>query len=155
MQRPTGITALASLYLVSGGLSLLTSCFAMLVGSWLTAKAERRGYYPPVLASASAYRGELAFWLGLIGTCASVFKLVAAVGLWMLQPWGWRLAVIGTVLKLATHLVAAIRGAITPAGVAGAVINGAVLVYLSTPHVQRALWGTRDDARNDPWASPS
>ena len=29
MQRPSGITVLAILYFVSGGLSLTTSCFAM------------------------------------------------------------------------------------------------------------------------------
>ena len=29
MRRPTGVTILTILYLVSGGLSLTTSCFAM------------------------------------------------------------------------------------------------------------------------------
>jgi hypothetical protein len=52
-------------------------------------------------------------------------------------------------LKLVTHVVAANRRAITPAGVVGALVNGATLVYLSMPHVQRALWDDRDDARPD------
>jgi hypothetical protein len=46
-----------------------------------------------------------------------------------------------------THVVAANRRAITPAGVAGALVNGASLVYLSIPHVQRALAGVPVDAQ--------
>ena len=149
MQRPSGITVLAILYFVSGGLSLVMSCFAMVVGNWLAVKAEQPGYFPALMAPASAFRGQLAFWLGLIGTAAALFKLVAAVGLWTLQPWGWRLALFSGVLKLVTHVVAVNRRAITPAGVVGALVNGAILVYLSMPHVQRALWGDPDDARPD------
>jgi hypothetical protein len=88
MQRPSGITVLATLYFVRGGLSLAMSCVAMVVGNWL---AERPGYFPAMLAPASAFRGQLTFWLRLVGTAAALFKLVAAVGLWTLQPWGWRL----------------------------------------------------------------
>ena len=144
MQRPPGIAIVAILYFISGGLSLATSCFAMVAGSWLTAIAARPGYLSPLLVQASAFRGEYAFWLGLVGTGASLFKLVAATGLWMLQPWAWRLALIGGALKLVTHLVAVTRGAITPTGVVGALVNAAVLVYLSTPHVRRALSGVPD-----------
>jgi hypothetical protein len=47
------------------------------------------------------------------------------------------------------------RGAITPAGVVGALLNGAVLVYLSTPHVRRALSDVPDDAPIDaPMTTP-
>jgi hypothetical protein len=150
MQRPTGITVLAILYFVSGGLSLALSCFSMVVGSWMTATAARPGYVPSLLAPATAFRGEHAFWLGLIGTGAALLKVVAAAGLWTLQPWGWRLALVGGTLKLVTHLVAVMRGAITPAGVVGALVNGAVLVYLSTPHVRRALSDVPDDAPMPP-----
>jgi uncharacterized membrane protein (DUF2068 family) len=151
MQRPTGITVLAILYFVSGGLTLATSCIAVMVGSWLTATAARPGYVLSLLATGAAVRGEHAFWLGLIGTVASLVKLVAAAGLWALQPWAWGLALIGGALKLATHVVAVTRGAITPAGVVGALVNGAVLVYLFTPHVRRALSGVPDlDVPDDP-----
>jgi hypothetical protein len=142
MQRSTGITVLAILYFVSGGLNLATSCFSMMVGSWLT--SARPGYVPSLLAPVAAYRGEQAFWLGLSGAGASLFKLVAAAGLFTLQPWAWRLALIGGALKVMTHVLAMSRGAITPAGVVGALGNGAALVYLFTPHVRRALSGVPD-----------
>ena len=144
MQRPPGIAVVAALYSVSGGLSLATSCFSMVAGSWLIAFAVRPGSRLWLLAPGAAFRGEHAFWLGLIGTVASLLKLVAATGLWALQPWAWRLALIGGALKLATHLAAVSRGAMTPAGVVGAVANGAVLAYLFTPPVRRALSGVPD-----------
>ena len=147
MRRPTGITILTILYLVSGGLSLTTSCFSMAGGAWLTAQTARSGSVLTVLAPAAAFRGESAFWLGLLGTGAALFKLVAAAGLWTLQPWGWRLALVGGTLKLMTHLVAVRRNAITPAGIVGALVNIAVLVYLFTPHVRQALSGAPVDTQ--------
>src|SRR3954462_11093525 len=142
MQRPTGITVLAILDFVSGGLNLATSCFSMMVGSWLT--SARPGYVPALLAPSAAFQGEHAFWLGLVGAVASLFKLVAAAGLWTLQPWAWKLALLGGALKVMTHLLAVTRGAMTPSGVVGALGNGAALVYLFSPHVQRALSGVPD-----------
>jgi hypothetical protein len=147
MRRPTGITLLTIFYLVSGGLSLTTSCFAMAGGAWLTAQTTRPGPGLMVLAPAAAFRGERAFWLGLLGTVAALCKLVAVAGLWTLQPWGWWLALVGGTLKLMTHLVALLRNAITPAGVVGALVNGAVLVYLFMPHVREALSGVLVDAQ--------
>jgi len=146
MQRPTGLTVLTILYFLSGGLSLTTSSVSMVFGAWLTTKGGRFGAGPSVLAPAAAYRGELAFWLGLLGTGAAVFKLVAAAGLWMMKPWGWQLALVGGALKLITHLVAMIRNAINPAGILGALIDIAILVYLCTPQVRRALSGDPVDA---------
>ena len=147
MRRPTGITILTILYVVSGGLSLTTSCLAMVGGAWLTAQTVRPGSGLTVLAPGAAFRGESAFWLGLVGTGAALFKLVAVAGLWTLQPWGWWLALVGGTLKLMTHLMALRRNAITPAGIVGALVNGAVLIYLFTPHVRRALSGAPVDAQ--------
>ncbi len=148
MQRPTGIAILTILYFVSGGLSLTRSCFTMAGGAWLTAQTAHPGPGLTMLAPAAAFRGERAFWLGLLGTVAALCKLVAVAGLWTLQPWGWWLALVGGTLKLMTHLVAVRRNAITPAGIVGALVNGAVLVYLFTPHVRRALSGVPVDAQN-------
>jgi len=147
MQRPTGIVVLTILYVVSGGLNLTTSCLAMVFGALLATRGQRLSAGPSLLVPAAAYRGDYALWLGLLGTAAALFKLAAAAGLWMLQPWGWQLALAGTTLKLITHLLAAFRRALTPAGLVGALLNLGVLIYLLTPHVRRALSG----APEDPW----
>ena len=147
MQRPTGIVVLTILYIVNGGLSLFTSGLSMALGALLATRSGRLSSGPSLLVPAAAYRGDYALWLGLLGTAAALFKLTAAAGLWMLQPWGWQLALAGTSLKLVTHLVAAFRRALTPAGLVGALLNLGVLVYLLTPNVRRALSG----APEDPW----
>ena len=43
MQRPPGLAVVAILYLLTGGFSLATSCFAMVAGSWLIGFAARPG----------------------------------------------------------------------------------------------------------------
>jgi hypothetical protein len=73
-----------------------------------------------------------------------------AAGLWTLRPWGWRFALTGISCSLFSDLVAASRGAVTPAGVVGASANAAVLVYLATPHVRRAFAGGHLDAPLSP-----
>jgi uncharacterized membrane protein (DUF2068 family) len=146
MQRPTGITILALLLFLSGGGGLVTSCLAMAVGSRLTATADRTGTLASVLAPEFALRGSHVFWVGLLGTGAALFRLAAAAGLWTLQPWGRQLALLGAALNLASHLVVAIRGAIPPARVAGALADIVVLVYLSRPHARQALVDVPIDA---------
>src|SRR5262252_8120000 len=112
MQRPTGITVLAILYFLGGGLSL-----AVAAGGRMAEEAAASGAVPPALAPNLAARGDVAFWSGLLGTAASLFSLGAGAGLWTLQPWAWQLALVRATLKVVRHLTAAIQGAITPAGI--------------------------------------
>jgi hypothetical protein len=145
MERPAGITVLAILHFLGGIFNLAISCFTMAAGRWLTSEAEDTGDVPPMLAPVVALRGNFTFWLGLFGAGASLFRLVAGAGLWTLQPWGWRLALISAALKLAAHLLAAFRGAVTPGRVVDSLVDVAVLVYLSLPHVRHALVPVESD----------
>jgi len=141
MQRPTGITILAIVYFVGGVISIVFSCLALAVSDRLTAEAEEEEFDEASsgLTLDLAFRGNPVFWIGLIGAGASLFKLIAAVGLWTLKPWGRKLALVSGMLHLFTNVFAVIRGAITPSGVMGLLVNGAVLLYLSRPDVRRAL----------------
>jgi uncharacterized membrane protein (DUF2068 family) len=139
MQRPTGITILAIVYFLGGGISFVLSCLALAVGGGLRAADANTDDSSSVLALNLAFRGDSMFWVGLMGAGAALFKLSAATGLWMLKPWGRQLALIGGTLHLLTHLFGVIRGAITPAGVIGLLVNGGLLLYLSQYDVQRAL----------------
>jgi uncharacterized membrane protein (DUF2068 family) len=139
MQRPVGITVLAIVLGLRGGLSLAMACGAIAVGRWLTRQSDSFGPVPLVLSSDLAFRGTLLFLLGVIGTFASLLKLISGAGLLMLQPWAWWLALISATIKLLTHLVTAVRGAITPMGIAAMVVDIGVLAYLAGPQVRRAL----------------
>ena len=94
MQRPTGITILAIVYFLSGAFDLLMSCFAMAAGDRLLEDTEASVDVQPALVPYRPLRGSLVFWIALCGTGASLFKLSAGAGLWSLQPWGWRLALL-------------------------------------------------------------
>jgi hypothetical protein len=146
MQRPTGISALAILYGVSGGISFLMSCCAMAVASRLALKAERAGSDSLVLAPDFALWGNVVFWAGLAGSGVSVLRILAAIGLWTLNPLGWRLALVRNSLKLATCPVVMIRDGFTASRVAGVLLDGAILFYLSRPHVRHAFSGVQLDA---------
>jgi hypothetical protein len=139
MHRPTGVTVLAIVYLLSGGLSLVASSVAVVGARQLTAEAEHSGDALSALATDFASCGDAVFCTGLLGTCASLFTLGTGAGLWTLQSWGWRIALFRSTVKLATHLVAGARGALTLNHVVGVLANIAVLAYLSRPHVRLAL----------------
>jgi len=141
MQRPTGITILAIVDFLSGALSLVFSCFALAVSNRVSSDAEEEDFEEAssVLTLDLAFRRSPVFWIGLIGTSISLFKLSAAVGLWTLKPWGRQLALVSGTLNLLTHVLGVIRGAITPSGLMGLLLNGAVLLYLYRPDVRRAL----------------
>jgi hypothetical protein len=147
MQRPTGITILALLYVFGGSLSLAMSSVAVAESGRLTRRAEASGDLSRERASELAFGRNLAFWIGLFGTGASSFKLVAAAGLWTLQPWGRQIALIRATLKLASHLAAPIQGVMTPAHVAGTLVDITVLFYLCRPHVRHTLSGAAIDVR--------
>ena len=59
----------------------------------------------------------------------------------MLSPWGWRIALLRASLTLATHALAGVQGANTPATAVVALVNVAVLSYLARPHVRRVFSG--------------
>src|SRR6187551_1936658 len=108
MQRPTGITILAIVYFVGGGISIVFSCLALAVSDRLTAEAEAEEEEFDEASSGLtldlAFRGNPVFWIGLIGAGASLFKLIAAVGLWTLKPWGRKLALVTGMLHLLTNV---------------------------------------------------
>src|SRR4051812_13554258 len=150
MHRPTGVTVLAIMYLVGGGLGLVASCFTVAGGSQIAAEARSPDNPSSDLAPDFAFCGSLVFWIGLIGTGASLLSLGTGAGLWMLRPWGWRIALLRATVKLTTHLVAMGRGALTPSHAFGVLVNMAVLTYLSRPNVRQALSDTPISASSAP-----
>jgi uncharacterized membrane protein (DUF2068 family) len=147
MQRPTGVTILAIVDFLGGAISLVMSGLTMAASWWLITETEESSdNVSSVVTMDLAFRGNLMFWVGLLRMGASLSKLVAAVGLWWRKPWGWQLALISGLLKLGTHLVAALRGAISPSAVLHLLVDSAVVVYLCTPRVRRQLSGVSINA---------
>jgi uncharacterized membrane protein (DUF2068 family) len=145
MQRPAGITFLAIAYFLGGGVSFLISCLALAVSGRLLADKASTAASSSALSVNLAQRGNTVFWISLFGAGTSLFKLIAATGLWTLQPWGRQLALVSGVLNLLTHVLPVFRGAITPSGVLGLLVNGSVLLYLFKYDVRSGLTDARID----------
>ena len=90
MKRPTGVTILAVLAFISGGLRFLAAFLAFGAGSWISAEA-RSGYFLPGITPYADAFGTLGFWIGLVGMVVSGLIIAAACGLWILARWGYRL----------------------------------------------------------------
>jgi hypothetical protein len=134
-QRPSGITLLASIYVVLAVLSLIWSLLIFGVGglSWLTG----------ALFSADDLRsfGGGNTWAGFIGLISAVIQLLVAFGLFGMKRWAWLLAVLGALLTFAQGIIGMFGGGFFMfcCGAFGLIIPGAILFYLLRPHVRAAF----------------
>jgi hypothetical protein len=81
MERPTGVTILAALSIISGLIAILGGLALFTVG-------------PGII-------GGVVLILGIL-------SLIYGWGLWTLKPWAWMLAIIGAALNLVTALISAL-----------------------------------------------
>jgi hypothetical protein len=135
MQRPTGVTVLAIVLLVSAAFRFIVSFLDFGIGSWLTTMSASPGSGAPA-APAGATQGNLGFWIGLGGMLVALVMLIAARGLWMLETWGWWLTVACLLVGLTLNMGAAMQGAYTTRTVGLAIFDAVFLAYLFTPQVR-------------------
>jgi hypothetical protein len=147
MQRPTGITILASLAFLSGGLHFLGAFLAFTSGSMLSAQA-RSGYFLPQFAPYVDAVGNVGFWIGMIGMIAAAVTLAAAAGLWVLSKFGYWLTIVMLIVNLVLDVVESLGGYVTAFHVLGAVLALVALVYLTRPRIRQAFAGFPIDAPN-------
>jgi hypothetical protein len=145
MQRPTGVTLLAVLAFLSGGLHFLAAFLAFAGGSWISAQAIS-GYYVPLAAPFANAFGNYGFWIGLIGMIFAGITLAAACGLWVLARWGWWLTIVGLSLNLIMDIVHWLGGYTSSFGLIGALLAIIALVYLTRPQIKHAFDGFPIDA---------
>jgi hypothetical protein len=145
MERPTGVTILALLAFVSGGLHFLGAFLAFGSGSWLSAEA-RSGYFAPQAAPFVDAFGNLGFSIGMAGMIAAALTLVAAGGLWVLSRFGYRLAAIMLVINLVLDIFQLLDGYASLLTGIGALLAVVALVYLWRPDVRHAFAGFPVDA---------
>jgi hypothetical protein len=138
MQRPTGITVLAILGFVVGGLHFLAAFLAFARGSMLTAEAAS-GYFLPQVTPFMYSVGDYGFWIGLIGMAIAVFLLAAAAGLWVLSRTGYWLTIVAIGLNLVMDVVNLFTGNASVLTLLGAALGIVALFYLSRPRIYHAF----------------
>jgi hypothetical protein len=122
-ERPAGITILAFLDMLGGGLLILGAIL-----TWVFV-----GIFAATLAVAT-YGGLVAALGGVIGVVFLVLGLIAlgiGYGLWKGRGWSWTASLIFAVLGLLGGLLS------LPYGVVGLLIDAAILYYLTRPQVKQ------------------
>ncbi len=133
--RPAGVTIIAILAFILGGISLLWSLLVLGVaglGSLFGGMVGAEG-----LASAGASTGVSAF----IGVLAGIVQIVVGFGLLGVYRWAWYLALIAVGLNVVSGLISMFTG-----GVWGLICGGLtiilpaiILIYLLMPGVRRTF----------------
>ncbi len=137
MNRPTGVSVIAVLTVISGILMLLMGGVILLTG---------RGFLlgSPEAASAgmtAATSHDLGLFLSISSALMlmfGIFQLVLGYATWNLKPWAWTAGVAITVLTLIAHALRFFNGdrlgAVMPA-----LIGIVILLYLFSPTVKTAF----------------
>lgn len=135
-KRPLGLSILASVQALAGGLALVYygTAFFAIAASWL----------PGFSLSASTPSAWFAFF---VPETAGLALVVVAAGIWQMLPWAWRFASLtqGAVLLFGVHEIA--FGA-EGFGVAVSIFAGGSLVYLLATNVRADF----DSVQMDDWS---
>lgn len=133
--RPTGITILASVFILLGIFSLVWSLILFGFGglTWLSG----------LLFGAQEVRaaGGSNTMAALFSMAMAVLQIVVAGGLLGLKRWAWMLAVVAAALSVIQGIMGMMSGGLFVIcfGCFGLLIPGGILWYLLRPHVKAAF----------------
>jgi hypothetical protein len=151
-QRPVGVTILAVLALLGGGIALLGALGSLVGGAVANnpamqaqiqgamANAAQSGQQVPDNAAALASSaGPLLMILGLVLLVQGVLSLAFGIGALGLKPWAWTLGIATQALGVLTTLWLATRSGFGGGTIFNLIIAGVIVWYLFTPTVRRAF----------------
>ena len=133
--RPTGITLLAIVFFILGGLSLMWSLLVFGFGgvSWLTGTIFD--------ATGMQSFGSTSTWQGFLGLLSAAVQIVVGIGLLGLKPWAWILAFVGVAITVVQGIIGIFGGGFFAicCGILGLLIPAGILFYLLRPDVRKAF----------------
>jgi hypothetical protein len=135
MKRPTGISIIASIYVVLAILSLLWSGLVFGVGGL---GAVFGGLFGAQNVASSATASA---WTGFLGIIAAMLQFTIAIGLFLMKRWAWVLALIGVAITVIQGIVGIFGGGpfAFMCGILGLLIPVGILVYLLRPSIRVAF----------------
>lgn len=134
-KRPAGITVIAIVLFILGGLSLLWSALVFGFGGLSTMFGGLIG------ADQVAAFGTSTAWSGFLGLLTGVVQIVVGFGLLGMKNWAWWLALVGVGLNIVQGLVTIFTGGWwgVMCGSIGLIIPLIILIYLLTPSIRRTF----------------
>lgn len=126
-KRPTGVTIIAVLTIIGG-------IIALIVGIALVALA-------PLLSQLNVSDGSNTFndsiFMGMLGALLIVLGIASFVVAWGLlkgKGWAWIVAIILSIISIATSIISLVAG--QGGSVGSIIINGVILYYLNRSNVK-------------------
>lgn len=131
LKRPTGITIIALLALISGLLGLCCGSPLILLG----------GIGVIIPSGVTQVLGILGILLGVLLAFGPFLQVVFAYGAWNLRSWAWWLGIIATGISVAGVVISIIGsgGATVWTAVTNALLPIIIFVYLLFPDVRQAF----------------
>ena len=130
MNRPSGVTILAVLIIISGAFGLCGGCFLLGFGSIAGPIGALLG---------GGQLGASAFLSGISWSIGAVILLAAGFGMLSLQQWAWWLGLVGAVWSLASSIWGLTQGASWCFALLGMLLPAIVVIYLLQPRVRQAF----------------
>jgi hypothetical protein len=128
-KRPTGVTIIAILNIISGIIMLIGGVALVAIGSVLPgALEEGMSGMPAEMA------GAFGVAMGGIILALAIFSFVVAYGLWSGKGWAWTLTVVLSIISIALNAISLAGGNF--GGVISIIISAVILYYLYRPHVK-------------------
>jgi hypothetical protein len=129
-KRPTGVTIIAILNIISGIIMLIGGIALVAIGSVLPGalEGEMTSGIPPEMF------GAFGVAMGGIILALAIFSFVVAYGLWSGKGWAWTLTVVLSIISIALNAISIAGGNF--GGIISIIISAVILYYLYRPHVK-------------------
>lgn len=128
-KRPTGVTIIAILNIISGIIMLIGGIALVAIGSVLPGALEEEMSGVP-----AEMFGVFGVAMGGIILALAIFSFVVAYGLWSGKGWAWTLTVVLSVISIALNAISIAGGNF--GGIISIIISAVILYYLYRPHVK-------------------
>jgi hypothetical protein len=132
-KRPTGVTIIAILNIISGIIMLMGGIALIAIGSVLPGAFEE-GMGPDMSGIPAEMVGAFGVAMGGIILAVAILSFVVAYGLWSGKGWAWTLTVVLSVISIALNAISIPGGNFS--GIISIIISAVILYYLYRPHVK-------------------
>jgi hypothetical protein len=164
MNRPTGVTIIAILAIISGILLLFGGLSLIGAGALFSISSSDNPNNPNGPESMGSFFGIVFLSLGAILLVVGIGYLVMSYGLLKGKGWAWTITIILTVISIAIQIVSGITNSVIVASISndgasilsgligqiiGIAIDIIILYYLYRPHV-KAFFGKSSNPITSP-----
>jgi len=127
-QRPSGVTILAILEIISGLFELGAGALLLIAAGLIG------GLVPEEIPGFGGILAGILSAIGIVFIILGLFAFLITYGLWTGQGWAWTLSLIFSIIGIILGILS------LPAGIIGLIIDILILYYLTRPHV-KAFFG--------------